>query len=225
MGFMIVKKKWIIYIALSLFAFLHGYGPLVNVFYGTFINNVYLTDRNDWVVEGGFKLDGEYPSNKSELSNLQKYLSIGFRKWASWAGSDKNTGKLISKPFIPPKEFSLFVVGYPNRPGNQLFLEQLPSGEKRMITHEDPKENWVEFKVALPDDWLNKNIRIVAVDQSTDMFGWLGISSPFNVTKWIPVLDFRTRLNMFWYGLYFIFMAWLVDLIKFEGNPKKNEFV
>jgi hypothetical protein len=225
---MIVKKKWVIYIVLFLFAFLHGYEPVVKAFYQSFFSNVFLTDRNDWVAVGGFKLNGEYPSNKSELSNVQNYLSIKPTKWASWSGNDGNTGKLISKPFTPPKEFGIFAVGYPNRPGNQLYLEKVSSGEKLAITRENPKENWVESKVTLPDTWFGDEVRIVAIDESTDMFGWLGISTPFYIAdsvKWIPLLDFRVRLNIFWYILYFIFMAWLLDLIQFKSNPQKNEFV
>jgi len=227
---MVVKKKWIICIVFLLFAFLHGYGPLLTVSNRIFGNRVYLTDQKDWVVEGGFKLNGEYPSNKNEFSNTQNFLddAVKLKKWASWSGNDGNTGRLASKPFLPAREFSLFVVGYPNRPGNQLFLEQLSSGKKRTIMLADPKENWVESRVVLPDDWLESEIRIVAIDDSTDMFGWLGISNPFYITpvaKSMVLLDFRTRLNLFWYTLYFIFMAWLVDLIRFERKPQGNGFV
>jgi hypothetical protein len=99
--------------------------------------------------------------------------------WGSWNGSDSNEGELASLPFqVTQPVLSLPVAGYPGRLGNRLLIETADgSGGWLAYNGPEPRERWVEWRVDI-SQLLGREIRIVAVDASTQYTGWLGVAAP-----------------------------------------------
>jgi len=127
-----------------------------------------LPNQNSWQSEGSFIHDGEFPSDKRELSDRKEKHEVP-ELWASWAGSDGNIGHLVSESFLAPSKMMLFIVGYPNHSLNQ---------------SNNPGEKWKKITVSLPATWRRNSVRLVAIDAARDLKGWLGLSTPFKLPWW-----------------------------------------
>jgi hypothetical protein len=204
-----ISKKWVGFLALFVAVILMGQELIPTV-----KNRVFAPQQSDWSVIGGFTINGEYNSDKKELTPVLKH-SKEIKLWASWSGSDKNTGTLVSKVFNAPGKIGLFIVGYPNFIGNQLYLEQVSTKKRLTVTSENPTEYWKESWITMPDNWVNTKVRVVAVDNTTRMRGWLGVSTPFEVHWWQLGFNFQQRVYFVFILIYFVFSAWLVNLIRF----------
>ncbi|MDM8554102.1 hypothetical protein QUF75_05170 [Desulfococcaceae bacterium HSG7] len=75
-----------------------------------------LINSDSWNVSDDFYRNGEYPSDKIELLNIQSNIKNEPELWASHGGNDNNTGRIVSAPFIAPSNLMLFIVGYPLTP-------------------------------------------------------------------------------------------------------------
>lgn len=107
--------------------------------------------------------------------------SLGF--YGSWMGTDTSTGSVHTAWYLPVRRFHVFVSGYPNHKGNQLFLEAETrnAGLIRIpiSPSTDPMEYWAAQSVALPNIKNIARLRLVAVDGAVTAGGWLGFSQPF----------------------------------------------
>ncbi len=145
-----------------------------------------LTEQNQWRAENKFIINGEYKSDnfktdKGDLLRVMQQIK-GILLWGSWAGGDPNTGRLISTVFTAPPTIGIFVAGYPCNHKNKLYIEQLDTGERITFPDSDPGEIWTAITLCLPPQWQQTQVRIVAVDNTTSPYGWLGVSSPFQIT-------------------------------------------
>lgn len=148
-----------------------------------------VTENKNWSVTGQFTINGTYPSDRSEIKSIVS-RSKDIVLWGSWTGDDKHTGKLVSPAFKAPTILSLFVAGYPNASGNELFLERIDDRQRLMLKVVDPHEHWEDNKWLLPFSWRGTKIRLVAIDGATAPAGWLGVSSP-RTTNWFSLLRFQ----------------------------------
>ena len=106
-------------------------------------------------------------------------------KWyGSWPGTFASVGEAHSAWYAATSEFYLAIAGYPNRPGNSLALEvrTAHSGVVRLpvISH-DPAEVWRITRLSLEAVKEPVQFRIVAVDHSTGLQGWLAFTEPFEI--------------------------------------------
>jgi len=154
-----------------------------------------LTDQSQWIEKRGFAQNGEYPSDQNEVQPQLKQVK-GLKLFASWAGSDANTGVLVSSAFTAPAKIGMLVVGYPLHKGNELYIEQISTKEKLSIVSFNPGEMWKEIKIAPPVHWHNTYVRVVASDHSRDMQGWLGLSSPYKLNRSNTILVKDRILNV-----------------------------
>jgi hypothetical protein len=122
-------------------------------------------------IAGAFPLNGAYPGEPLRCS-------AALRTWGSWAGSDTSQGTLIVGPFAAPTTLKLAVSGYPQHPGNSLYIERIDTRERVAITSMDVRERWQIINVDLPESWHGHEIHLVAIDHSSDVGGWLGVSEP-----------------------------------------------
>lgn len=190
------------FITISLFFFLKDTGQY----------HLYLDNPDDWSIKKGFKENGEYPSDKSEVLSLIDKVK-GLKLLASWVGNDANKGVLVSSAFTAPPKIGILVVGYPLHKGNELYLEQISSKEKISIISFNPRETWREITLKLPAQWKNTRVRIVALDQSRQRGGWLGISSPYSLPWQHLGGSFRRQLVFFFKLITLYPLSFLVGLI------------
>ena len=170
-----LRHRWIASFALLIFLLI-GVFSLTPEFAAS--HNL-VSDRSSYSIEGNFEIDGTFPINEKSVARSRKQYE-DILLWGSWAGDDSHTGKLLSPAFAPPKILSLFVAGYPNSPGNQLYLERIDTKERLPFVLKDPGEDWVKVCIALPVTWRDRKVQIVAIDDATSIAGWLGVSSPLS---------------------------------------------
>jgi len=104
----------------------------------------------------GFRIDGAYTN--SDRTNVPANIAV----YGSWIGSDASTGTAMTGWYSSVARFDLMVAGYPVSPNMSL------TGEV-----------WTETAVPVPNAESVKRFRIVAVDNSKALRGWLGFSDPF----------------------------------------------
>lgn len=144
-----------------------------------------LFEKSDvWKTEGVFIRNGEYPSNKSEFWKLRPQIDDKPFLWASHAGSDKNTGQIVSPDFLAPSKVGILIVGYPLHPQNRIYFEQINTGKKIPFVLFNPGNKWKKISINLPKKWQQTRIRLVAIDNATNSCGWLGLSTPFAIPWW-----------------------------------------
>src|SRR4028118_1726916 len=93
------------------------------------LERVLLPEKTSYSITGDFAADGSFPPNSSLATDIKSH-NKNLILWGSWTGDDKHTGKLVSPAFKAPTILDLFVTGYPNVPGNELFLEKIDTKDK-----------------------------------------------------------------------------------------------
>lgn len=124
----------------------------------------------------GFAPDAVFPSL------LPPQLSAPVSFFGSWIGSDASTGTARSGWYRGAHRFSIFVAGYPNRPGIHLSVETKEGSHTQLIPvtiEGDPGVQWRLINITLPRKTPPAEFRILASDQATGWGGWIGISTPF----------------------------------------------
>ncbi len=104
----------------------------------------------------------------------------------SWLGTDATTCRAETVWYRPVNEFSFLVAGYPNSHGCQLFVEVRRidgSSERIPFFGDNPTEAWKVRTVSLTRSKTIAKFRIVAIDGSTGVGGWLGFSQPFHFSQ------------------------------------------
>jgi hypothetical protein len=121
--------------------------------------------------------------------------------WGSWSGADTHTGTLTSMPFRAPRGLTLFVSGYPTRPGNSLALESVADPSARLsFSGPDPGDGWTEWRVERTQ-FPGSLIRVVAVDGRQSDGAWLAIRFPADRTVAVRVLEAVVRHLPWFSGL------------------------
>ena len=125
----------------------------------------------------GFRIDGTYTN--SDRTNVPANIAV----YGSWIGSDASTGTAMTGWYSSVARFDLMVAGYPVSPNMSLTVEtEGLSGAKQsypITVAVNPGEVWTEIGVPVPNAESVKQFRIVAVDNSKALRGWLGFSDPF----------------------------------------------
>ena len=191
------KHRYIIF-SVSVFALLIISIGLLSILK---IERVSLPEKTSYSITGNFAADGSFPPNDSLATDIKSH-NKNLILWGSWTGDDKHTGKLVSPAFKAPSILTLFVTGYPNLPGNELFLEQIDTKDKLKLKTGNPGEKWINTKWILPDKWRGSMIRLVAIDNATVVTGWLGVSSPIE-NNWFSLLGYQ-MLSLVILPLYII---------------------
>lgn len=130
------------------------------------------------------KLEGTgFATNAVYRSTISPSVTGSLAFYGSWLGTDASTGSVHTAWYLPIPRFAVFISGYPNQKGNQLFVQaETRDGSLLRIPlspSTDPREYWAAQSIALPDLKNVVRIRIVAVDGSIAPGGWLGFSQPF----------------------------------------------
>jgi hypothetical protein len=120
---------------------------------------------------GSFTPGGWYPGDELRHASA-------VRAWGSWSGSDENLGALRVGPFPAPRVLRFAIGGYPNNAGNTLRLELAETGEALPIAHPAVGERWDIATIDVPPTWVGRPIRIVALDESKILGGWLAVTEP-----------------------------------------------
>ncbi len=105
--------------------------------------------------------------------------------YGSWMGADNSRGTAESAWYRAVPDFEFYVAGYPNRPGNELFIEaRTREGAISRVSlrfANNPSEAWFRRRVRLNTLDGTTAFRIVAKDGAGAPGGWLGFSDPFLV--------------------------------------------
>ena len=104
--------------------------------------------------------------------------------WSSWCGDDANTGRLEMGPFPAPSNLCFYLRGYPSKPGLQIYLENLETGERLAFASGVIGEYWQRCLWTLPKAWRNQPVKLVGVDDAKEWAGWFALSEP----RTVPVI-------------------------------------
>lgn len=99
--------------------------------------------------------------------------------YGSWSGGDDRVGTFISAPLRVREPYLVVpIVGYPSRSGNRLSIEAADNSAI-VATYDgpNPREAWKQWVVDV-SGLHGREVRIVAVDGTRGIFGWLGIGEP-----------------------------------------------
>ncbi len=112
--------------------------------------------------------------------------------WIAFARTGDGAGKLLSAAFTAPRWVSLAVSGDLTRPGNDVYF-QLEGQERRVPVRARTEERyWRRVTLALPTDWVGKQIRLIADAGPRERTNWFGLSNPRALT---PGTVFQTQLR------------------------------
>ena len=121
-------------------------------------------------LEGSFQLGGVHPGEPLDVR--------GVRAWGSWSGSDDHHGTITLGPLPSPRVLHLAISGYPNLPGNSVVAEIAGTEFRQTLALPEAGERWSLVDVELPQDWVDRPLRIVARDDAEGFRGWFGLSEP-----------------------------------------------
>jgi hypothetical protein len=139
--------------------------------------------------EGGFVRNGEFPGEPFADANR-------VRRWASWNGSDANTGTIAIGPFPAPHVLRLWISGYPGREGLRLYVERADTRERHPIAAQaDVGERWRIIGEEIPAAWFAKPVLLIAADNAKGWGGWLGLSEPIRGRENLQLLSAMAALS------------------------------
>ncbi|MGK5090506.1 hypothetical protein WDW89_00665 [Deltaproteobacteria bacterium TL4] len=147
-----------------------------------------LLKGESWQKQGTFEIKGVFFGTDSQPIHSLLGKKKPMELWGSWVRSDSNTGRLESANFQASEALLIFISGYPQNEGNQVYLEKPSTGEQLPLIHYNPREQWAPVALKLPENWKNSNVRIVAIDNAQKHRGWLGISTPYSIPSWSLIL-------------------------------------
>lgn len=151
-----------------------------------------LSGLGDWSVENAFMKESTDGHKRGEVAHIMEQDGLAF--FSSWAENGKKTGGLISAPFIAPPHVGLFIAGYPLHPDINVYLEQIGTDQKLFFALFNPGENWREIAVTLSPKWRQTPVRIISIDNTDESQGWLGVSSPYQISWWHPFKRFARQV-------------------------------
>lgn len=125
----------------------------------------------------GNKLMAEVSGGCSEKSSpyMAKYFNDN-RKITYCDGGDEYVGEIRSKAIEGRSEIFFSYSGYT---GNDDVDLRLISDGLHVLNIDLPSvgERWVEYKLAIPKEFINTKIELVATDRALGKFGWVGLGN------------------------------------------------
>jgi hypothetical protein len=120
----------------------------------------------------GFCANGVFPSTRRPPK--------GIDTWGSFCkNGDADIGWMASQPVAAGSYISLYLAGYPGTPGIHLSVENLQTGNQVLLqVPTAPGDTWRIFHFRLPPEWKGQSVRILAGDNASGPFGWVGFSEP-----------------------------------------------
>lgn len=127
----------------------------------------------------GFVENGAYTTTPPP--SIRGFLPL----YGSWLHTDASLGRVHTAWDPAVSKFYIFVAGYPNHVGNELFAE-VSNGSASYIKYpilfyDSPGESWRLVSISLAEFPAATKFRIVGVDGSAALGGWLGFSPPFRI--------------------------------------------
>ena len=143
----------------------------------------FLVSSKNWETNGGFFANctpAEYQLPRSYVLDKENIF------WRSWSPETQaSSGAIHSKPFFTKASaISLPVIGYPNAPGNDLYIKNAASGERNSLRYGSAHEVWQELIVSIPKSWHGKPLVVGA--ESLGGGYYVGLGPPAEVS-WITV--------------------------------------
>lgn len=142
---------------------------------------VLVAGTTGYTITGKFAVRGT-PKIPKKFARAVKSRSKAITLWGSWVGAAQNTGTLISPAFQAPPILGAFAAGWGSLPGNYLAVQRVDSGEQLQLKLGNVGERWKELHWIMPRTWHGQRIQLIAVDANQDVVGWLGISSPLQIS-------------------------------------------
>jgi hypothetical protein len=88
------------------------------------------------------------------------------------------SGKLTSDPFIVPTCVRFMVIGDLTRPGNDLYFRRVADGKHYPVRARADGYFWRRLTLALPSDWVGKQVQLVAEAAPREPANWFGVTNP-----------------------------------------------
>jgi len=134
-----------------------------------------------WTTSGNaWTRGGWYPTTEKTKGTLAERGPV---PWASWSGSDANTGTLTSPVFPCPRLIGFAVSGYPTKEhGASISLHSLEDGRNLTLRiRNNVGETWQDVSFLLPPDLWGKRVQLKLTDSSKALQGWFGITTPYSM--------------------------------------------
>lgn len=137
--------------------------------------------------------------------------SIAF--YGSFLASNASTGSVYTRWYPAVPRFGIYISGYLNIPGNDLFIEYTTthSGTQRLQIPPElaPGESWWVREIKFPLGQTPLQFRIGGTDGSTSEQGWLGFSDPFLIQKtdWLQTTKQSLMIPLVMAGALAAFLA------------------
>ena len=155
----------------------------------------FLVSSTNWETNGGFFADGtpaEYQLPGSYIRHKENLF------WRSLSPETQvSIATIQSKAFsTKASAISLPVVGYPNAPGNDLYIKNLASGERKSLRYGNAHEVWQELIVSIPKSWRRKPLIVGA--ESRAGVAYVGLGPPAEVS-WTTVAKRSLPVCIAWH--------------------------
>jgi hypothetical protein len=155
----------------------------------------FLVPSSNWEANGGFFANcspAEHQLPRSYLLDTQNIF------WRSWSPETlASVGTIQSRPFsTDASAISLPVIGYPNAPGNDLYIKNTESGERMSLRYGNAHEVWQELIVSIPSSWHSKPL-VVGAESRTGL-AYVGLGPPAGVS-WTTIAKRSMPVLMAWH--------------------------
>jgi hypothetical protein len=155
----------------------------------------FLVPSTNWETTEGFfsgGIPGEYQLPRSYVRDKENLF------WRSLSTETQGSiGAIHSKPFTTEvSAISLPVVGYPSAPGNDLYIKNLASGERKSFRYGNAHEVWQELIFSIPTSWHGKPL--IVGGESHGGSAHLGLGSPAEVS-WTTVAKRSLPVCLAWH--------------------------
>ncbi len=98
------------------------------------------------------------------------------RKITFCESGDAYVGEIRSEVFQGESEVYFSYAGYSNN--KNISVRLISSGHEIAVINLMPAgERWLEYKLTIPSNLIGADLRLVAIDDSTENFGWIGLAN------------------------------------------------
>lgn len=138
-----------------------------------------LVSPDGWQIEGDF-FQNDAPVAGEVSHGIRSHPDARFfRSWSPENGHAE--GSLTTALFDVPEYIAIPYAGFPIAAGMTFVLQCATSGEEMAITSGNPRNDWVERVMRIPQDWCSGQASLVAISTSTDHH--LMVGTPFKTTR------------------------------------------
>ena len=129
-------------------------------------------------IKESFVENGVFPGTTEPIAQNVKF-------YGSWKGDDKNKSSWASERFTASETLRLYLSGFPALDGCSLMIEDI--NQKTFFSLGVRKNigfQWVELEWDLPQSVVGREVRIIAIDNSSQIAGWFGVSN--SIPSYVP---------------------------------------